>query len=212
MDRSRLGDRVELHQFDRGYAGLGNVEGGEANLCMMATVETIRACGGRPDRLLTGRLRANPALAEVLEGAVRSSPWRSVGPLRFGVRRPEAAGALFVGDAAGTVDPFCGEGLAHALRGAELAVPFVLEAAGRGELTEELAAGYEEAWMSAFSRATRRVRWLGRLMQHPGIAGFALGGISRCGPWLFPRLVALSRTGRAASLFNFPAQTVSGPP
>ena len=53
------------------------------------------------------------------------------------MRKAASHGAMFVGDAAGTIDPFTGEGMSNALRGAELALPFVLEAAlAAGGLTE----------------------------------------------------------------------------
>ena len=116
----RLDARIELHLFEGGYAGLGRVEDGRVNLCLMVTVRALRDCGGSPDRLLDERVTRNPALATVLSGARRASDWKSIGPLRFGVRQPAAAGVLFVGDAAGTIDPYSGEGISHALRGVEV--------------------------------------------------------------------------------------------
>ena len=130
----RLEQRVELHLFDGGYVGLSPVEGSRLNLCMLTTVAALRAHGGSPERLLRQRLVDNPAVREVIGASEVCAPWTCCGPLRFGTRHPSAAGALFVGDAAGTVDPFCGEGMSNALLGAEVALPFVLEAASRGML------------------------------------------------------------------------------
>jgi 2-polyprenyl-6-methoxyphenol hydroxylase-like FAD-dependent oxidoreductase len=79
--------RIELHLFDGGYAGVGPVDGGLLNLGLIVTVETLRRCGGSPDRLLERRLMANPFLHEVLGDARPCHGWNSVGPLRFGRRR-----------------------------------------------------------------------------------------------------------------------------
>jgi flavin-dependent dehydrogenase len=197
-DPARLGRRVELHLFDGGYAGLGNVESGRVNVCVMATVRALRAHGGSPDRLLHERVLRNPAIAEVLARAGRSSPWKSIGPLRFGVRRAAAAGALFVGDAAGTIDPYSGEGIAHALRGAELAAGFVVRAAAEGALSPALGSNYAESWTKSFAPVTRRVRRLGRLLESWWI-GEATGGLlAMAGGRLLPSLVAATRTGAAA--------------
>jgi flavin-dependent dehydrogenase len=191
--------RVELHLFDGGYVGLAEIDGGRINLCLMTTVRALRDCGGRPARLLEERLRANPALRDAIDGARPCSRWHSVGPLRFGVRRPAAAGALFVGDAAGTIDPFCGEGMSHAMRAAELALPIVLAAVDRGGLDDRLARGYTSAWTAAFAPVTRRVRRLGRLLERPRLAGAALGLLRGPAEAWAPKLVAATRTGWNAS-------------
>jgi flavin-dependent dehydrogenase len=93
------------------------------------------------------------------------------------------------------VDPFCGEGIANALRGAEIALPFALEAAARGGLSPDLAARYERAWWLAFGPVTRRVRWLGRLFERPRLAGLAISILGGAGSGLLPRLLAATRTG-----------------
>lgn len=188
-------DRVELHLFAGGYAGIGPVEDGRVNLCFMVRVDALRACGGSPDRVLSERIAANPSARRSLGNAERCSAWKSVGPLRFGPRRPAAAGALFVGDAAGTIDPFCGEGISNALRGAEIALPAVLDAAARGGLTPGAAAGYNRAWRAAFVAVTRRARAIGRLFGHPFLGGMAIALLSGIASPLLPRLVAATRTG-----------------
>ncbi len=51
-----------------------------------------------------------------------------MGPLSRRVRRVAGPGYLLVGDAAGFLDPFTGEGVYRALRGAELAAPAIARA------------------------------------------------------------------------------------
>jgi flavin-dependent dehydrogenase len=189
-----LGPRIELHLIRRGYAGICAVEGGRVNLCLMVAVSSLRACGGSPERVLLERVLDNPAAREALCGLDRVSPWRSIGPLAFGTRHAASRGALFVGDAAGTIDPFCGAGIAHALRSAELALPFAARAAVRGGLDEELARGYRDAWHQAFVPVTRRVRLIRPLLERAALGGAVIGILSRLGLDLPPRLVAATRT------------------
>jgi flavin-dependent dehydrogenase len=192
---ARLPDRVELHVFDGGYVGLGRVEDGRINLCLMITVGALRDCGGSPDVVLNRRVLANPAVAEAIGTSRACTPWKSVGPLRFGPRRATAAGAVLVGDAAGTIDPFCGEGMSHALMASELALPYVLQAAARGGLDTTLATAYQRDWDHAFVPVTRRVRRLGRVLESPAIATAALGLLRGPARPLAPRLMAATRTG-----------------
>ncbi len=130
-----------------------------------------------------------------LGDARRCGRWHSVGPLRFAVREPAAAGALFVGDAAGTIDPFSGEGISNALRAAEIALPFVLDAIDGGRLTGETGRAYAARWERAFSPVTRRARRLGLLFERPALAGPLLGLLGGTARGLLPRLIAASRTG-----------------
>ncbi len=101
---------------------------------------------------------------------------------------------MFLGDAAGTVDPFCGEGLANALCGAELALPFALRAVERGALSEDLAKDYQRAWTRTFGHVTRRARRLGRVLERPRLAGPVLALLSGIARPIVPRLVAATRT------------------
>jgi flavin-dependent dehydrogenase len=190
------GRRIELFVFEGGYAGLGPVEGGRLNLALIASVGALKSSGGSPDRLLENRMLANPLLAGRIGGRSPSSPWKTVGPLRFGTRRPAAAGAIFLGDAAGTTDPFSGEGMSNALAAAELALPFVLAAVAAGGLAPAAARAWSRAWRAAFSRATWRARLFGRLFQHERTALWAMSWLStRAGASLLPRLIAATRTG-----------------
>jgi flavin-dependent dehydrogenase len=187
--------RVELHLFDGGYVGLAAVEDDRVNVCLMTRVSTLREHGGSPERLLRERVVGNPAAARVIECGGSSGRWHTIGPLRWGVRRPAAAGALFVGDAAGTIDPFAGEGMSNAMRAAELAVPFVTAAVGAGGLSPADSREYERVWQRTFGPVTRRVRRIGRLFERPLLARPVLGWLAGSGAGWLPRLVASTRTG-----------------
>ncbi len=193
-DRPWPSRRIDLHLFDGGYAGVGPVEHDRLNLGMLVSVTALRACGGSPDRLLAERLTTNPLLRAAIHGARPCGPWKSVGPLRFGRRCSTSAGALFLGDAAGTVDPFCGEGMANALCGAELALPFALRAAELGHLDNATAREYDRKWIRAFGPATRRARRIGRLLERPALACWVLAALAGPGRAFTARLVAATRT------------------
>lgn len=201
MAPERLAGTVELHLFDGGYAGLGAIEGGRANLCLLTTVRALRACGGSPDRLLGERILRNPEAAERLSGCEPAGDWLAVGPLRFGPRRPSLAGALLVGDAAGSVDPFSGEGMSNALTGAELAVPIALAATSRGGLDASLAGEWAASWNAAFASGIARVRRIARLFERPrlGRLALALAGAPGGGVVL-SRIVVSTRTAARARL------------
>jgi menaquinone-9 beta-reductase len=114
------------------------------------------------------------ALLETEDGAVRiSGEVRATGPFDWSVRRACAPGALLVGDAAGYYDPFTGQGIFRALRGAELAVDAVdalLRGAGeRAELRR-----YARLRQGAFAPGERLQRLLEVVLARPALLGWAL--------------------------------------
>ena len=191
-----LSRRIELYVFDGGYAGLGPIEGGRLDLALIARVDALNACDNAPQRLFEERVLGNPLLAERLGNRPPCSRWKTIGPLRFNVRAPASHGAIFLGDAAGTIDPFSGEGISNALRGAELALPFVMDALAAGGLTPAAARAWSSVWRSTFAPVTRRARLFGRIFQHPRPASLAMGllRLPQGARWL-PSLVAATRTG-----------------
>jgi len=116
--------------FEGGYVGLAPVPGGRVNVGIVLASRAWR-----------GRLRADgaAAVARAAMAAVPAAdddpvPWTAPricdtieGAVPVGARVARRSGAdwLLVGDAAGFLDPFTGEGLHRALRSAELAVEAV---------------------------------------------------------------------------------------
>jgi flavin-dependent dehydrogenase len=125
---------------------------------------------------------AAAAVAEILEasGVVPREPldsveWLGTVPLTRRMARPAGHRVIVLGDAAGYIEPFTGEGMAWALAAAEAAVPFVLE--GQSTWSEAL----ERRWVSAFRRAVgREQRWcrvVSRALRHPGVVRVALAAL-----------------------------------
>jgi flavin-dependent dehydrogenase len=93
------------------------------------------------------QLCAFPELAEYVAGAAPVSDVRGAGPLRQVATGRVAGRVLLVGDAAGYIDALTGEGLALSL-------------AAAAELVRCLAADRPEAYEQAWTRVSRRSRWL----------------------------------------------------
>lgn len=123
-----LGRQVELVLFPGGYAGLQHVEDGLTNLCLLITTARFARLGRDWHRLIL----SVPHLARRLDGATAcwQRPLAIAGmPYGFVHRGREEAPVYRVGDQVAVIPSFTGDGMAMALRSAELAVTAVL--AGR---------------------------------------------------------------------------------
>ena len=118
-----IGDAVELHLFDRGYAGLVRQEDGSANLCLAAHKSRLDAAGGDPEALLRTLGDAHPRLGERLAHADWSRGIDAIGHVPYGWRTHDTAAGLFrLGDQAGVIPSLAGEGMGLAFASAESAV------------------------------------------------------------------------------------------
>jgi flavin-dependent dehydrogenase len=143
-----LTDYGEVHVANRRYVGLAPLEPpGATSLCNVAMVvdeaRDAQKLAGRPQEFLLEALETFPRLRGRLErGEVAR---RTLATSRICVRAPwlSGDGVLLVGDAAGYYDPFTGEGIYRALRGAQLAAQVALESLDRGDLSTSSLARYD---------------------------------------------------------------------
>jgi flavin-dependent dehydrogenase len=166
---------VRLYLFRGGYCGLSRVEGGRIHLAGVISEARRRRLPSGWDAAVAHARRDNPALdRDLAELPVRSPDGDlGTGPVYFTTKHASERGALMVGDAAGVIDPFLGEGLSAALASGILAGE-TLASALAGRIRMEDAAGvYARAWKR---RLRKRIGWgaaLRGLMLHPGAAAFA---------------------------------------
>jgi flavin-dependent dehydrogenase len=159
----------EMHVGPRGYVGLNYLGGDLTNVALvedffLAVLETFPGVRGRVNR--TGIARQVMA----------------TGPFSARARRVIADGALLVGDAADFFDPFTGEGIYTALRGAELAASIASEALRRpGPATARNLSPYPRARRKAFLGKWAVERLIGFGMLAPALFDRAVSRLGRRG-------------------------------
>lgn len=185
--------QVELYFFPGGYAGLNPVERGRANLCLLLTYDVFRRAGQSVPGTLAALAEWNPALGRRLAaGQVLEETVCTVAPVDTGRPATPWTGVACLGDTAVMLPPLCGDGMAMALRSAELCAPLA-HAYLQGELTlAAWAAQYQALWHSEFSQRVRTGRLLQRLFAMPWGAD-ALVGLGHLLPPLATYMVHATR-------------------
>ncbi|HUE76022.1 MAG TPA: NAD(P)/FAD-dependent oxidoreductase, partial [Chloroflexota bacterium] len=145
-----LGNTGEMHVAKDSYCGLAPQPEGLTNVALVVGLDAVRRSGLPVEAFFERSLAAMPGIAQRLHGACRIDRVRGVGPLAQRVRRASATGALLVGDAAGFLDPFTGEGIYKALRGAEIAADVAHTALRQGDVRSTSLAQYDQARRDAF--------------------------------------------------------------
>ncbi len=140
-------DRIDLHLFDRGYAGLVLQEDGSANLCLAVRKSRLTEAGGRPAALLEQIGAENPALSAVLAYMEESAAIDAIAAVPYGWRTDQTVPGVFrLGDQAAVIPSLAGEGNGIAIASGMAAARCWLANGAAG------AAAYQ----ADFARRTRR--------------------------------------------------------
>jgi len=157
---------ADLYFFDGGYCGVQPVafrtrysSHGQVNACAMVRADVASN--------LTQVFSQHPALSE------RASHWQSLSdlvstfPLFFRDPQPVRDNVLQVGDSAGFVDPFVGDGISLALRSGSLAgeslIPFFRGETSLADAIQQYSQVYEQRFAPVF-RTSSKIR---RMLQLP---------------------------------------------
>jgi len=186
-DACDVDDLGEMHVGRPGYVGLGPIGAGVTTVALVLPLAEARRGERFFDELnrfpgVAGRFDPRRIVRRVL----------ATGPFARWSRRPAANGALLVGDAADFFDPFTGQGIYSALRGAELAAAAIVDTLATG------------ASLQRYARARRREfagKWLlerligiavgwpaliervvGRLIRRPELADLLVRATGNCIP------------------------------
>jgi menaquinone-9 beta-reductase len=163
-----LVDHGEMHVGRRHYVGLAPLAGGRLNVGMALPMGE----GGSAEARFAAAVESLPAVARRLAGRRRLTPIRGASPIGHRVSTPAGPGWLLIGDAAGFIDPFTGEGIYRALRSARAAA----EALRAGEAGAE--DRYLAARRSAFAAKDALTWTVQGMLAAPPILGYALRRLS----------------------------------
>jgi hypothetical protein len=184
-----VGDAVELHLFDRGYAGIVQQEDGSVNVCLAVRRSRLREAGD-PASLLRAVANEAPSLGDRLAW-LGDQPIDAIANVPYGWRASPGDARLFrLGDQSGVIPSLAGEGMAIAVTsGVAAAAAYLRRGAQSGS-----------QWQADFRRALRRpigvASGIMALAERPPLAGPLVALMA--GARILPRLLAeLTRMQRS---------------
>jgi flavin-dependent dehydrogenase len=169
----------EIYVDPPDYAILNPLAPDRTNASLVVPLADVAPWSDRLEDFFVARIKQLPHLARRLAGARREAPLSAMGPLAYRVTAPREPGVLFVGDAAGFYDPFTGEGIYTALRGAELAVEAIVHGRRAGDAPSVAPGAYRRARRAVFADKERVTRALQLLIAHRRLANTAARWLAR---------------------------------
>lgn len=147
IERGTRGSSLDFWFFNDGYGGAVTVEGVRSNFCFLIKKDSIGRYLSKPGRLVTGPLAYDRAAGDVIA----------------------------IGDAAGMIEPFCGEGMHHALDSGILAAAVIAQGLRDNRSYAELRQAYQAEWERRWSRKRLLARWMRAGVAHPWAVRLGLG-------------------------------------
>lgn len=185
-----------------GYVGLVRLEDGRLNVAAALDASAVDDNGG-----------LGPLAARVIRSAgfptidsLTDAAWFGTPSLTRSTRPLASQRVFLVGDAAGYVEPFTGEGIAWAFASAASVVPLIQLACDRWDSLLERT--WNDEWQRSVGRHVGWCRRLARLLRHPGAVSALTRVVSTC-PWLAqPVLRRLNRIPQPDSQTRYNPETV----
>ena len=161
---------------------------------------------GRRQAYFEERLRRSfPQVWEQVKGSAQIGPLSSVGCFGHQTTRATDDGAILVGDAATFINPFTGEGVYFALRGAQLAADAIDLAFKRSDVSRQSLRSYDKARRSELLPRYRLCDLVQRVVHSPALLGWGAERLRRSGPLTDLLLRAVGDMARPADLLSLPA-------
>ncbi len=167
-DAHRNDDTLRMYTLPGGYVGVAPVEGRATNVCGVIPRRVLADNQGSFDSRISDWLGMHPSLRRLLAPS-EPARWLTIPDVSTQRARPCVAGVLYIGDAAGTIEPLTGQGMTMALIGALLAYRR-LSQLGAGRLFDRPAQrAYDTEWDATFGLAVRRASLIAALLRRPAL-------------------------------------------
>lgn len=182
-------DTVALHNFTGGYCGLSKIETNAVNACYLTTFKSFKKYGDI-NTFQKKELSKNPFLNKFFKEAkpIFKKPL-TISQISFQKKEPVKNHIFMLGDSAGLIHPLCGNGMAMAIKSAQIFSELFLEAFQKTNFDRtKLEDAYIVQWQNEFEKRLKTGRFIQQVLLNPFASkvGFSLAKFI---PTLLPKLI-----------------------
>ncbi|MGB0432671.1 MAG: NAD(P)/FAD-dependent oxidoreductase, partial [Bacteroidia bacterium] len=152
-------NKIELHLFEQGYAGLSRIEEGKSCFCYLTTSAQLLKSNGDVNQLENNFLKQNPFLKNRLEtfDVLWDKPL-TISNIEFGPKEQVHNNVIMLGDAAGMITPLTGNGMSMAMHASKIASELVAKQLNGKIDRNQLEQQYTKQWQNLFGKRVARAR------------------------------------------------------
>jgi flavin-dependent dehydrogenase len=179
-----LNSTLHMFSFQGAYLGISPVENGRANFACLAKIEQVQPFSSS-QQFIESLISSHPLLRHLLaSGCHLFDCWMEAFVPEFGLRStPNWPQTYWIGDAAGTIPPACGNGLSLAIASGYLAAEFA---------TRHEALGFKRAWIKRCASSIRLAKGLHHLFLNPAWGSAAIS-LNHWFPFMAQKIFDLTR-------------------
>jgi menaquinone-9 beta-reductase len=161
---------INLYCFKDGYAGISGIEDNKYCFCYLVKAKYLKLYGSIP-AVEKNLLYTNKQLATILSTAEALPNFPvSITNIYFGKKTVVQNDIIYLGDAAGAIPPFAGNGMSIALRSSSILAPLLIQYVNNKIDKQSLHKQYTKAWNQHFSRRINNGKLLQYLFFKPALS------------------------------------------
>ncbi|WP_421813052.1 NAD(P)/FAD-dependent oxidoreductase [Flagellimonas sp.] len=185
-------NKVALHNFKGGYCGVSKVENDHINLCYITNYEAFKRYKDI-DAFQNDVIFKNLALKELFQNSnIEFDKPLTISQISFETKNPIENHMIMCGDSAGMIHPLCGNGMAMAIRSAQLASGLIIDyLQNKIDTRAALERKYAKVWNKTFSLRLKVGHSIAYLFRQDWLAPKLLVVLRRV-PFLIPLIIRMT--------------------
>jgi len=185
-------NKVALHNFKGGYCGVSKVENDHINLCYITNYEAFKRYKDI-DAFQNDVIFKNLALKELFQNSnIEFDKPLTISQISFETKNPIENHMIMCGDSAGMIHPLCGNGMAMAIRSAQLASGLIIDyLQNKIDTRAALERKYAKVWNKTFSLRLKVGHSIAYLFRQDWLAP-KLPVVLRRVPFLIPLIIRMT--------------------
>ena len=185
-------NKVALHNFKGGYCGVSKVENDHINLCYITNYEAFKRYKDI-DAFQNEVLFKNLVLKELFQNSnIEFDKPLTISQISFETKNPIENHMIMCGDSAGMIHPLCGNGMAMAIRSAQLASGLIIDyLQNKIDTRAALERKYVKVWNKTFSLRLKVGHSIAYLFRQDWLAPKLLVVLRRV-PFLIPLIIRMT--------------------
>jgi flavin-dependent dehydrogenase len=185
-------NRIELHNFKKGYCGISKVDQDWHCLCYLTASDNLLKYDKSIRQMEENVLFKNPYLHRYFTESEFVSPQPLViSNVQFYKKQTDMDGIFLLGDAAGSITPLCGNGMSMGMRASKLLGTELIKYYEGNCSLSQVASAYQKSWNEAFNSRITAGYYLQNLFGKKNTTHLALKVLSKT-PALMKKLVSLT--------------------